>query len=135
MYFISRQGKSSKSDEFRLYKTLNRIMRSTYRTLDIHAAIPKLESGCLFNNLQTIVAFTRQVQRAAKDLKAGPTDHIRSVGLSPEHPLEHTQDTSSLPPSCTQSLVPQQVYDYVHHCSKLVLNQTEPAHSTCRQED
>ena len=60
-------GKSSISAEFRQLKTLNRLIRSTFRILNITTPLPKLCPGSLTNNLQILVQFARRTQRASKD--------------------------------------------------------------------
>jgi len=96
-------GKSLKSDEFLLCKTLNRIIRSLIRTHEINTVIPKLEPGCVLNNLRTMVAYTRKVQRAVKDLKAGLSEN--TFGLDTKSTVQQHEQmgvSGSLPPHCSQ---------------------------------
>jgi len=60
-----------KSHESRLTKTLNRTIRSIQRLLGIDKPLRSLETDTLLDNLQTLVTFTRRVQKAVKYLKTG----------------------------------------------------------------
>jgi hypothetical protein len=104
--YASSKVKSLRSDEFRLLKTLNRVLRSTQRTLGIDPVLPKLEIDSLVHNLQTLLSFTRRVQRTVKDLKAGLNDcTVGGLEQSASDPNEHNICTGSIPPS-THPLVP-----------------------------
>ena len=71
LFSKSNKGKSMNSYESRLTKTLNRTIRSIQRLLGIDKPLRSLETDTLLDNLQTLVTFTRRVQKAVKDLKTG----------------------------------------------------------------
>jgi len=135
LYVKPRRGNHIQSDEFRLTKALNRNIRSTTRTLGLDAPCAKLETGCLINNLQSLVTFTRRVQRAVKELKAGLKDcKAGGVDQSTSEPKEHIGDTGSLPPG-TQPLVPLLAYDCVPTNVSDIGTTTEPTLPIGRTED
>lgn len=103
-------GKSKHSAELSLTKTLNRLIRSTLRTIGSSAQLPKLRTGPLLDNLQTIVVFCRQVQRSIKDL----TKTLRSISPDPFNSGAESRSASTQVLNCTQLLVPQVTFEYLH---------------------